>query len=133
MAFFNAARVLGSHCASLYAGMMPEYISFIVGTSFFDARGQAYVLLPFAIPGYLGRKKKANIARAYADLKHLRLAFEDIALDTNCWPDPNNVGEIADQEVWDLNLPTAALVVANNSLPGWNGPYAPSGVVQRDP
>jgi hypothetical protein len=66
-----------------------------------------------------------------SELKEIQFVIELLASDTEKWPGPNEVGEIADQEVWDLNTANAGLVVANAGFPGWDGPYVQS--VPKDP
>jgi len=89
------------------------------------------MLAAIAIPAYTTYKDKARTTQALANLKDIRLAIELLASDTEKWPGPNDVGVTANQEVWDLNSPSAGLVVANAGFPGWDGPYIQS--VSQDP
>lgn len=89
------------------------------------------VLASIAIPAFSGYRDKGLIATAQSDLKNLELAIEMLAIDTEKWPGPNDVGAIADSEVWDLNSPQAGLVATDGSFSGWYGPYLPS--VPKDP
>jgi type II secretion system protein G len=89
------------------------------------------ILLAIAIPLYGRYREKARGAVAYSDLKEIQLAIEVLATDTETWPGPNDVGKIADQEVWDLNAANAGLVATNGGFPNWAGPYMQS--VPKDP
>jgi general secretion pathway protein G len=89
------------------------------------------VLSGIAIPAFNSLGDKAKIAEATSDLKNLQLALEMLAIDTEMWPGPNDVGQIANSEVWDLNSPEAGLVVTDGSFPDWDGPYVPA--VPKDP
>ena len=61
----------------------------------------------------------------------MQLAIEQLAIDTNKWPGPQNVGVTADEEVWDLSASKAGLTNTNGGFPHWSGPYMQS--VPRDP
>ena len=74
---------------------------------------------------------KAKTVQAMADLKKMQLAIELLASETEKWPGPNNVGETANMEVWDLSAANAGLVATNGAFPGWSGPYIAS--VSKDP
>jgi type II secretion system protein G len=74
---------------------------------------------------------KAKTVQAMADLKKMQLAIELLASETEKWPGPNNVGETANMEVWDLSAANAGLVATNGAFPGWSGPYIAS--VPKDP
>jgi type II secretion system protein G len=89
------------------------------------------ILGAIAIPGYNSYKDKARTAEATSKLKEIQLAVESLAIDTELWPGPNNVGVTANQEVWDLNTGNAGLVATNGAFPGWRGPYIAS--VPADP
>jgi len=89
------------------------------------------ILVATAIPLYGRYKEKARIVQVYTDLKEIQLGIELLATDTEQWPGPNDVGKIANQEVWDLNAGTAGLVATNGGFPNWDGPYMQS--VPKDP
>lgn len=89
------------------------------------------ILAAIAAPAFITFRDKARISQAKADLRKIQQAIEVLALDTDKWPGPSNVGETADQEVWDLNSGRAGLVRSNGGFPGWKGPYMKS--VSRDP
>lgn len=89
------------------------------------------ILAAIAIPYFSAYREKAKVAEATSELKEIQLVIELLACDTEKWPGPNEVGETADQEVWDLNVANAGLVVANAGFPGWDGPYVQS--VPQDP
>ena len=89
------------------------------------------MLAGFAIPMYTTYKNRSRTAQALAELKKIRLAIELLASDTEKWPGPNNVGETANMEVWDLSAANAGLVATNGAFPGWSGPYIAS--VSKDP
>ena len=61
----------------------------------------------------------------------MQLAIEQLAIDTNKWPGPQNVGVTADDEVWDLSASKAGLTKTNGGFPNWSGPYMQS--VPKDP
>jgi type II secretion system protein G len=90
------------------------------------------ILSAIAIPAYIAFRDRAKIAQAKSDLHHIQLAIEQLAIDTNKWPGPNEVGKVADKEVWDLNSSDAGLVNGDQTkFPGWKGPYLQS--VPKDP
>ena len=89
------------------------------------------ILAATAIPQFSTYTKKAKIAEAMAELKEIQFVIELLACDTEKWPGPNNVGETANIEVWDLSAANAGLVATNGAFPGWNGPYIAS--VPKDP
>jgi type II secretion system protein G len=89
------------------------------------------ILAAIAIPVYLDYKDKAKIAVAKEDLRNIQIAMEALAIDTNKWPGPNNVGKTANTEVWDLNATSAGIAAANSSFVNWRGPYMKS--VPKDP
>ena len=89
------------------------------------------ILAATAIPQFSTYTKKAKIAEAMAELKEIQFVIELLACDTEKWPGPNNVGETANMEVWDLSAANAGLVATNGAFPGWNGPYIAS--VPKDP
>ena len=89
------------------------------------------ILSAIAIPAYINFRDKAKIAQVKSDLHNIQLAMEQLAIDTNKWPGPQNVGVTANQEVWDLNSGSAGLVATNGGFPNWNGPYMKS--VPTDP
>jgi type IV pilus assembly protein PilA len=89
------------------------------------------VLTAIAIPQFSAYKEKAKVAEAMSELKEIQLVIELLASDTEKWPGPNEVGETANLEVWDLNAANAGLVATNGAFPGWDGPYIAS--VQKDP
>ena len=89
------------------------------------------VLSGIAVPAFNKMGDKAKMAEATSDIKNLQLALELLAIDTEKWPGPNDVGQIANSEVWELNSPEAGLVVTDGSFSGWDGPYIPS--VPKDP
>ena len=89
------------------------------------------ILMVTATLAYNVFRDKAKTVQAMADLKKIQLAIELLAIDTEKWPGPNNVGEIANMEVWDLSAANAGLVATNGAFPGWSGPYIAS--VPKDP
>jgi len=89
------------------------------------------ILSAIAIPAYIAFRDKAKTAQVKSDLHNLQLAIEQLAIDTNKWPGPNEVGITANQEVWNLNNSNAGLVATNGAFPGWRGPYMKS--VPQDP
>lgn len=89
------------------------------------------LLAAIAIPAYIAFTDRAKIARAKSDLKNIQLAIEALAIDTNKWPGPQNVGVTANTEVWDLSTSSAGLVKASSGFPNWRGPYMNS--VPKDP
>ncbi len=90
------------------------------------------ILAAIAIPAYIAFRDKAKTAQVKSDLHTLQLAIEQLAIDTNKWPGPNDVGKTADKEVWDLNSDDAGLAKAGiEKFPNWQGPYVKS--VPQDP
>ncbi len=67
------------------------------------------ILAAIAIPAYIAFKDRAKIAQARSDLHTIRLAIEQLASDTERWPGPQNIGQTADAEIWDLNSARAGL------------------------
>ena len=89
------------------------------------------VLTAIAIPQFSAYKEKAKVAEAMSELKEIQLFIELLASDTEKWPGPNEVGETANLEIWDLNAANAGLVATNGAFPGWEGSYIAS--VPKDP
>lgn len=89
------------------------------------------MLAGIAMPQFLAYREKAKVAEATSELKEIQLVIELLACDTEKWPGPNEVGETADIEVWDLSAASAGLVATSGAFPGWNGPYIAS--VPKDP
>ena len=89
------------------------------------------ILAAIAIPAYINFRDKAKIAQAKSDVHNMQLAIEQLAIDTNKWPGPQNVGVTADDEVWDLSASKAGLTKTNGGFPNWSGPYMQS--VPKDP
>ena len=89
------------------------------------------ILMATAILAYNVFIDKAKTVQAMVDLKKMQLAIELLASETEKWPGPNNVGETANMEVWDLSAANAGLVATNGAFPGWSGPYIAS--VPKDP
>ena len=89
------------------------------------------ILAAIAIPAYINFRDKAKVAQAKSDLHNMQLAIEQLAIDTNKWPGPQNVGVTADDEVWDLSASKAGLTKTNGGFPNWSGPYMQS--VPKDP
>ena len=89
------------------------------------------VLASVALPAYSSYREKAMIAQATSDLKVIQYAIEILAIDTERWPGPGEVGEVADAECWDLSGPAAGLLANDGSFTGWDGPYLDS--VPKDP
>lgn len=89
------------------------------------------VLMVSALMAYSSFRDKAKKVQALAQLKKIQLAIENLALDTNQWPGPNPVGDIANKNVWDLNDKAAGLARANHKFDNWNGPYIDT--IPKDP
>jgi len=89
------------------------------------------ILSAIAIPAYIAFRDRAKVAQVKSDLHHIQLAIEQLANDTEKWPGPNNVGQTANQEVWNLNNSNAGIVATNGQFPNWRGPYMTS--VGKDP
>ena len=89
-------------------------------------------LMVSALMAYSSFRDKAKKVQALAQLKKIQLAIENLALDTDQWPGPNPVGELASKNVWDLTTKAAGLVDYNkNKFDNWNGPYIDS--IPKDP
>lgn len=88
------------------------------------------ILSAIAIPAYIAFRDKAKTAQVKSDLHNLQLAIEQLAIDTNKWPGPNEVGKTANKEIWDLNSDDAGLVTGKK-FSNWQGPYVSS--VPKDP
>ena len=84
------------------------------------------VLLVSGMMAYSGFRDRAKKVQALAQLKKIQVAIDTLALDTEQWPGPNPVGEIAKTEVWNLGNKAGGLVKANNEFDNWNGPYIDS-------
>jgi general secretion pathway protein G len=89
------------------------------------------ILAAIAVPAFMDYREKARIAVAKQDLRHIQIAIEALAADSEKWPGPNTIGQTADIEVWNLNAAAAGLVTANASFPNWKGPYLQT--VPKDP
>ena len=84
-----------------------------------------------AMTGYI---RQARIIKATAEIEMILKALILLETDTNQWPGHQETGRvhIADEnELWDLNDPSAGLAATDGGFPHWNGPYLPS--VPRDP
>ena len=89
------------------------------------------VLMVAGLMTYSSFRDRARKVQALAQLKKIHLAIENLALDTDQWPGPNPVGEIANKNVWDLTKKQAGLVDHNNKFDNWNGPYIDT--IPKDP
>jgi type II secretion system protein G len=89
------------------------------------------VLMTAGLMAYSSFTEKARKVRALAQINKIQLAIDNLALDTEAWPGPNPVGELASKEVWDLNSGAAGLVQASNKFNNWNGPYIDA--IPKDP
>lgn len=89
------------------------------------------ILVAIAVPTYMTFRDQAKIAQAKSELRGIQLAIEQLAIDTNKWPGPTNMGETTNKEVWDLNSDDAGLVVAGKKFTNWKGPYMSS--IPKDP
>ena len=89
------------------------------------------VIMVSALFGYNSFREKARKVQVQAQLKKVKFAIENLALDTEQWPGPNPVGELASKNVWDLNAGAAGLVQANDDFDNWNGPYIDA--IPKDP
>ena len=80
-------------------------------------------------------RKKAQIATATSEVRQLRVAMEQLAIDTGKWPGHQVIDNIASgvsgNEIWDLTAPSAGFIATDGNYPGWKGPYISS--VPLDP
>jgi general secretion pathway protein G len=77
---------------------------------------------------------KAKVAEATSDLDTIYKAMILLESDTGQWPGHQAIGEVnkgGGNEVWDLSVGAAGLVITDGNFPGWGGPYLPS--VPEDP
>ena len=77
---------------------------------------------------------KAKVAEAISDLDTIYKAMILLESDTGQWPGHQTVSQInqgGGNEVWDLSVGAAGLVITDGNFPGWSGPYLPS--VPKDP
>jgi len=82
------------------------------------------ILAAIAIPAYSSYQQSARIAQARSELRNIKTAIAVLANDTEQWPGPNPVGDVANQEVWNLNSNEGGLVTNGGGFfSGWNGPY----------
>jgi len=84
------------------------------------------VLSVSGIIAYRGFLERAKNIQALTQLKKFQVAIDSLASDTEQWPGPNPVGELATKEVWDLSKKDAGLVDSNNKFDNWHGPYIDS-------
>lgn len=89
------------------------------------------ILTAIAVPAYMNFRDKARVAQARGDLRKIQAAIEVLAIDTNKWPGAQDVGVVADKEVWNLNSAKAGLTKSDRTYPNWRGPYMKS--VPKDP
>lgn len=89
------------------------------------------ILIAVAVPAYIAFRDKARTAQAKSELYRIRVAIEQLAIDTNKWPGSSDVDETSNKEVWDLNSDDAGLVAAGKKFANWKGPYLTS--ISKDP
>jgi prepilin-type N-terminal cleavage/methylation domain-containing protein len=99
------------------------------------------ILASIAIPNYISYRKRALIAEATAELKHLEKVIIMMALDTNCYPsgDPIDEFELGGPDFYLDDDPEYGLVGAagdildcvNETGGFWAGPYM--GTMPKDP
>jgi prepilin-type N-terminal cleavage/methylation domain-containing protein len=78
--------------------------------------------------------KRAKVAEATCDLDMIYKAMILLESDTGQWPGHQTVSQInqgGGNEVWNLSVGAAGLVITDGNFPGWDGPYLPS--VPKDP
>jgi prepilin-type N-terminal cleavage/methylation domain-containing protein len=78
--------------------------------------------------------KRAKVAEATCDLDMIYKAMILLESDTSQWPGHQTVSQInqgGGNEVWNLSVGAAGLVITDGNFPGWDGPYLPS--VPKDP
>jgi prepilin-type N-terminal cleavage/methylation domain-containing protein len=78
--------------------------------------------------------RRAKVAEAICDLDMIYKAMILLESDTGQWPGHQTVSQInqgGGNEVWDLSVGAAGLVITDGNFPGWDGPYLPS--VPKDP
>ena len=77
---------------------------------------------------------RAKVAEATCDLDMIYKAMVLLETDTGEWPGHQTIGEVnkgGGNEVWDLSVGAAGLVITDGNFPDWDGPYLPS--VPKDP
>ncbi len=99
------------------------------------------ILASIAIPSYISYRKRAMIAEAISELKHLEKVIIMMALDTNCYPsgDPVEDFEAGGPELYLDDDPEYGLVGADGDILDcmdvtggyWAGPYM--GKMPKDP
>ena len=78
--------------------------------------------------------KRAKVAEAICDLDMIYKAMVMLETDTGQWPGHQTISQInkgGGNEVWDLSVAAAGLVITDGNFPDWDGPYLPS--VPEDP
>lgn len=77
---------------------------------------------------------KGKISAAKSQLAQIYRGLAEMSLDTSQWPGHQPYDSVcvnnpptstcpSDNEIWDLNAPSAGLVATDGTYPGWNGPY----------
>ena len=92
------------------------------------------ILAAIALIGSSSYHTKAKVAEATSDLDTIYKAMILLESDTGQWPGHQTVSQInkgAGNEVWDLSVGAAGLVITDGNFPDWDGPYLPS--VPKDP
>jgi general secretion pathway protein G len=78
--------------------------------------------------------KRAKVAEATCDIDMIYKAIVVLEIDTGQWPGHQTISQInkaGANEVWDLSVGAAGLVITDGNFPDWDGPYLPS--VPKDP
>ena len=78
--------------------------------------------------------KRAKVAEAICDLDMIYKAMVMLETDTGQWPGHQTISQInkgGGNEVWNLSVGAAGLVITDGNFPDWDGPYLPS--VPEDP
>jgi general secretion pathway protein G len=79
--------------------------------------------------------KRAKVAEAICDLDMIYKAMVMLETDTEQWPGHKTISQleqgVGNNEIWDLSVGAAGLVITDGNFPDWKGPYLPS--VPEDP
>jgi general secretion pathway protein G len=83
------------------------------------------VLMAFVLPNISKARTDAYQKKAEVELEMISTAILKMAWDTGQWPNAEPRNDIADVEVWNMNVTSAGLIGEDTDFSNWKGPYLP--------